>query len=439
MILIEQAIFTSAREDACGGCRLVAASSGVGVDDRRELAAWGPSYDGLWQPRAESRSVNFHPLPSGRFCISRTTLSGWGQGSHDPPRVWTHCLVVPSAGLREFADNPLALLEEAAAAGAFDAPPEGQAELQPLALDGGAPAVDLALLEQVSEQLGPERLAALVGAALDSVCLAVSGGRPVYQLVAAVLNCLPVECRSEFSFSTELKFSSRRPYRIIGLPRGQAERAWLAQRPSVTLLDLDQAPSPGGRPGDWARLVERVVGSRDFAFLAAQLAERRGALTLEDLPALGLQLCDEFEAEHLQGDRRESFKGAGEKDAGPLRAHAAHHRFEKSADGATAVRSAAVSSKDLPADTPEVVGVLEAIDDAVYEAIHGQAAAMDRLRALWPASLTHLGEDFLAESRLQYLRYAMTIWEGCVDAQGVHDPARAVHALEVLCLLFDEC
>ena len=70
-----------------------------------------------------------------------------------------------------------------------------------------------------------------------------------------------------------------------------------------------------------------------------------------------------------------------------MRAHAAHHRFEKSAETATAVRSALVPSKDLQADAPEVLEKLEALDDAVYDAILGQAAALGRLRALWPAAL----------------------------------------------------
>ena len=48
-----------------------------------------------------------------------------------------------------------------------------------------------------------------------------------------------------------------------------------------------------------------------------------------------------------------------------------------------------------------------------------------------------LDEELLAESREQYLRYAMAIWEQCVQPDGVRDPARAVQSLEVLCMLFD--
>jgi hypothetical protein len=353
-------------------------------------------------------------------------------------------LIVPAAGLRQFANNPLALLEEAAAAGAFDAPPRAAADLQPLELSGDAPAVDLPLLARVAAELGPDRLAALVQAALGSVCLAVSGGLPVHQLVAAVLNCLPVECRTEFSFSTEMKFSSRRPFRIIGLPRDRAERNWLAINANVTLLDLDRSSPADAPPGDWARLIHRIAGSKDYAFLDARLSQRRPTLTLEELPALGLQLCDELDVSQFGGDRatadhRATAGPPEEKGDNGLRAHAAHHRFEKSAGGTTAVQSAVVvPSKDLQADAPEVLEKLEALDDAVYDAIHGQPAALERLQALWPAALAQLGEQFVADSREQYLRYALTIWENCVDAKGVHDPARAVQALEVLCVLFDE-
>ena len=154
---------------------------------------------------------------------------------------------------------------------------------------------------------------------------------------------------------------------------------------------------------------------------------------------MGLQLCDELDLSPLERGDPMAAAGAGEQGGNALRAHAAHHRFEKSTEAATAVRSAAaVPSKDLAAETPEVLETLEALDDAVYDAIHGHAAALERLQALWPGALAHLGEQFLAESRVQYLRYALTVWENCVDAHGVHDPARAVQALDVLCMLFDE-
>jgi hypothetical protein len=43
----------------------------------------------------------------------------------------------------------------------------------------------------------------------------------------------------------------------------------------------------------------------------------------------------------------------------------------------------------------------------------------------------------LAESREQYLRYALSIWEEFNEKDGQRTPVRAVHALDVLCLLFE--
>ena len=81
---------------------------------------------------------------------------------------------------------------------------------------------------------------------------------------------------------------------------------------------------------------------------------------------------------------------------------------------------------------------LESLDDAVFEAIGGKSDALAALRWLWPQVKVRLGEPLLAESREQYIRYALSIWHKTANPAGQHDPRRAVDALEVLCVLFDE-
>jgi hypothetical protein len=49
-----------------------------------------------------------------------------------------------------------------------------------------------------------------------------------------------------------------------------------------------------------------------------------------------------------------------------------------------------------------------------------------------------LGDELLAESREQYLRQSLFIWQDAVDADAARDPTQAIHALDVLCVLFDE-
>ena len=51
---------------------------------------------------------------------------------------------------------------------------------------------------------------------------------------------------------------------------------------------------------------------------------------------------------------------------------------------------------------------------------------------------SELGEGLLAESREQYIRYALSLWQEAAEIGGDRDPARAATALEVLCVLFDE-
>jgi hypothetical protein len=120
-------------------------------------------------------------------------------------------------------------------------------------------------------------------------------------------------------------------------------------------------------------------------------------------------------------------------------AHAGHTTFQKSA--AAAQRDASVAcapSALLNPDSPEVVAQLEALDDAVFDAIQNKRAALAALRSLWPQLKSRLGDALLAESREQYIRYALSIWREPANIDGDHDPRRAICALEVLCILFDE-
>ena len=123
----------------------------------------------------------------------------------------------------------------------------------------------------------------------------------------------------------------------------------------------------------------------------------------------------------------------------PRKAHAAHYKFQKSGStGATIASGASAPSQFLHADSPEVESHLEALDDAVFAAIQGDSSAMDALRNVWPELRQHLGDPLLAESREQYIRYALSIWQEPARSGAPHDPARAVLALEVLCVLFDD-
>ena len=463
MAPVEQAVFTSARTARSFGYQVVATSPGVCEADARELAVWGPSHDSLLELGPDAASVNFHPLPSGAYGVSRTTAAGWeysGRGGH---RVYTQCLIVPPEVLWRFANNPFALMRAATAGGLLEVHDRVPEQLPSLQIAGKAAPVDQDLLARLAANPGPEPLATLVQAALDSVCLAVAGPPAAAELIAGLMACLPPECRPELSFSTGLKFTSRRPFRVVALSGDQAQQRWVAHHGNVTVLDLSEKLPANPVPVDgWARLIGRVSAMGRTTFLATELSKQRTGLTVADLPALGLQLLEDLDASAFRNNHLPETGVAASCDGRPeapscrdcpadggasagsdglTHAHAAHHRFEKSSEAATATqRKAMAPSKMLDATLPEILEKLEHLDDLVYEAIGGQTAALEQLKTAWPQFHAELGDELVADSREQYLRYALSLWEECECdwAEGGHGSTPAVQALEVLCILFDE-
>ncbi|MBN2581172.1 MAG: hypothetical protein JXB10_19480 [Pirellulales bacterium] len=472
MSKLEQAIFTSAVTDRAAGYQVVARSPGVRDADARELSTWCPSHDALLESGPNAVSFNFHPLPSGAWCVSRTVPAGWEYSGRGGVRVYTHCLLVPTEVLARFANNPFAVLKAATAGGLLDVIDPLPERLPTVSLMGGAAPVDQSLLLQLAGHPGPQAMAVFLQTAFDAACLAVIGEPSPERLIAGLMSCLPPACRCEFSFSTGLKFSPRRPFRLITVPDDPPQQRWLAHQHNVSVLDLSgRTPLPALPLDGWAQFIQRALSTGHTAMLAAQLSKRRFNLSPTDLSALGLQLLEDLEASAFSESRDESPDESSSRVPSPERlaapgeeateerdiqhAHAAHRRFEKTVAGSSRVdppaagesavsprserTAAAPPSTLLEADTPEVQEKLERLDDLVFDAIQGQTAALDQLQAYWPAVKTELGDALLAESREQYLRYALMVWEECIAQDGARNPDRAIHALDVLCLLFDEC
>src|SRR3972149_4240777 len=136
MSKVEQAIFTSAKTDRALGYQVISQSPGIHPEDARELVVWCPSHDSLLASGEDAVSVNFHPLPSGAYCVSRTMAAGWEYSGRGGGRGYTHCLIVPPEVLARFADNPFALLQAALAAGAMEIRHPIPNHLEPLSLVG---------------------------------------------------------------------------------------------------------------------------------------------------------------------------------------------------------------------------------------------------------------------------------------------------------------
>jgi hypothetical protein len=470
MMNVEQAIFTSAKTDRSAGYQVIGHSPGVHQIDVRELAVWCPSHDSLLEQSAEAVSFNFHPLPSGAYCVSRTVPAGWEYSGRGGMRVYTHCLIAAPEVLAHFANNPFAVLQAALSAGAMQIRDPIPMRLEPLILSGGATPVDQSLLICLSAHPGPSAMAVLIQSALDAVCLAVAGEPSPGELFAGLFSCLPPACRLEFSFSTGLKYTGRRPFRLIALSGDPSERRWIAHQNNVTVLELSGSnPLPSIPIDGWAQFIQRVLASGQTSFLAAQISKQRFDLRPEDLPAFGLQLLEDLDTatfsdsgetsaktknkddnpdfctsewrDNLSTDDFGGSKDTDGKEKQIQQAHAAHRQFEKTRiqpQTPSAHLAVDAPSALLKPESPETLEKLELLDDLVYDAISGRSGALEQLQTVWPALKSELDYQMLAESREQYLRFALTIWESCVDDNNIRNPAKAVQALDVLCLLFEE-
>ena len=216
-MLIDQAVFTSARTERAQGYHLVATSPGVTPDEARELSAWGPSHDSLWDHGAAS--LNLHQLSSGRFCVSETVASGSEYSDRGGLRIYTQCLLVPADLFARFANNPFAIRRAALAKGVMSVHETVPPTLPSIQLAGRAAQSDADLLKRVTADVGPSAMGRLLQAVLSTDgCVGTAGDSDIDALFAAVLNCLPVGYRTQLSFSTGLICSGRRSFRLVALP-----------------------------------------------------------------------------------------------------------------------------------------------------------------------------------------------------------------------------
>jgi len=487
---IQQAIFTSAQTNRLDGYQLAVHSGGIDDLDLRELQAWGPSHDSLLESGEDAVSVNFHRLPSGAYCVSKTTPAGSEYSARTGPKVYTQCLVVPPEALARFANNPFALLTAAFAQGSLKVHDPLPETLEPFRLSGKAATVDQALLAQLLSDPGASWLGALVEAAITGPSLALIAGVHGIRLVNGILNCLPPECRTEFSFCTGLKPSPRRPFRILCLGDDPNDQRRILRQQDKTVLELsEKPPKKYTATSGWGGFISLTVASGRSAFLSQQFAQSRPGLRSSDLLALGNELlelaaaslstaagfqtvagepeassssepeasfygepeasaagCSDFVSRPRQPEADDSGSptvaarsiSTGEEER---RADAAHLRFLRAVQGAAPSAPSGLEpdpAQVLGSQCPAAMEHLERLDDTVFEAIAGKPGALDELRQLWPDVLARLGSELIEESREQYLRHALRVWRDCLEGDQIQNPSLAVAAMDVVCLLFDE-
>ena len=441
-MLIEQAVFTSAKTDRAQGYQLLSRSPNLSEADAREISLWAPSHGSLLEQASSTGSSNFFTLASGSFCVSRTTSAG-AEYSGRGETVYTQFLVVPPQVMTRFANNPFAILRAAAASGALCVHESVPDSLAPLQLGGRAPVVDLGLVAQLARDPGPAAMATLVQTALACDQVAIFSHTACEQLIAGLFNTLPVECRTSFSFSTGLVHSPSRPVRLSALPSDKS--AWRAvARHGSTLLQLDECDATDVRWEGWAAWIAALLASGKLSVLATELEQHRPGLTCAGLQ----QLSSELQSTLREGPAKVGTAKSPAKvtaNTKPRRADK-HQRADQAhparpasvvVEGATCADELDALAASLAKQPMEILELLERIDDLVFGAISGDAHALAELEVLWPLTVSELEPTIAEQSREQYLRCALAICADLDEDEG-RQPERAVATLDVLRVLFEE-
>lgn len=404
-VLVEQAIFTSARTSRLDGYQLVAVSPGVTDDDARELATWGPAHDSLIQDETHETSTNFHPLGPHKYCVARTMLGGAEYSGRRGRQVYTHSLIIKKRDFVRFHNNPFELL--IAALAREDVRPQDNYpnDLPVLRLLPSGNPVNSQMIAEHRDDTTLRKLVAWFQDALAHDRLILSGYEDDDEF-ARFFNLLPVAARPWFSFSTRLKYSTGRRFRMIGLAGDVEEQRRAVRLEGIPHLNLTAPPHCNdARRHPWSELVQ--------AALRVSAVDRVAEL-ISQLP------LDLTEPDMGEAGRR-------------LRIQLVRHIPEKQESSATHAEPERKVPEQSPEERlsaePDLPGLLAKIDAALVGNVEELASLQQDWKSLWAKSQRPVLTNIQAACQ----EHTTWRWQEMLQQETC---GRCDEALDILCLIF---
>lgn len=213
---VEQAVYTSLRTSVRQGYHLVSRSAGIGDQLEQSLGVWCPTHAALCSRDLHDASLNFCSLGDGWLVLSRAMYGGPEYSGRGGLQVVTCMLVLRHEQLAGYDNNPLALARVALCLGQLRLPAAFPRELPRVELP------ESSLLGSVPES-APVSLTPLIRedtlrALRSAQRLALLGVKDRLATLSYFLRQIPKADRLELSFTTGLKPSLLRPFRLHLLP-----------------------------------------------------------------------------------------------------------------------------------------------------------------------------------------------------------------------------
>jgi len=265
-VFADQAIFTSIRTLMGEGYRIVAASAGLGVDEKMEIVRHSPSHGSLCDPSPAGTGLSSYRLTSGRHCVAHSHCAGQEHTARGGQRVYTTVAVLDQQAYRCFQYNPVRVwkvLSNSVTDLTLSSLPAALDELS-LALDERQPSTSCT---DAAESINAECLGHALSVLLADEPLVIIGAENAMEMLQWVLLALPVSIRQSISATAGLKFSPSRRSKLVLIDRRDAEKTQLAlKRYGIRWLDAQAPPQQSvGRSERWVRLIQRLwrQGRRD--------------------------------------------------------------------------------------------------------------------------------------------------------------------------------
>ena len=210
----EQAVFTSLVRRGRGGYHLVSRSKGVDDTDAQALARWSPSHGALIVGENNRTSVNFHPLPSGRFALARTCAGPPEYSGRGGRQLYTHYLIFDEATLESVGHHPFSIYHDAMALGYFVYQNKPKEVLDPVRLSQLHPRRDAEFWANRARQLDPVNPRLILDRLVSGqpVRYVYNGDRNA--LAECLIGMLPLQAVRRASFATSLVPALVRPFAL---------------------------------------------------------------------------------------------------------------------------------------------------------------------------------------------------------------------------------